>query len=83
VEIDGPIQVPDDTPVIVTFLTSEEADLLDEQREAEMLAQSPAFRRLIDRTLAEIEAGETITFEALLDALGPKTRFLQVTLPTR
>lgn len=69
VELNGPVQAPDNTPVIITFLTPENVELWDEQREAELLAQSQTFHRLIERTLAEVESGETVTFEELLDAL--------------
>jgi len=54
---------------IITFLTPDETELLDEQRETEIVAQSPTFQRLIERTLTEIEIGETVTFDELLNEL--------------
>ncbi|MFQ5616180.1 MAG: hypothetical protein ACE5GO_06950 [Anaerolineales bacterium] len=69
VELNDPVKAPDNTPVIITFLTPDGVELPDEQREAELLARSPTFQRLVERTLAEVEAGETVTFETLLDEL--------------
>lgn len=41
----------------------------DDLAEAEALASSPAFRRLVDRALAQIEDGQARPIEALMDEL--------------
>ncbi|HHJ06800.1 MAG TPA: hypothetical protein ENK24_04800 [Anaerolineae bacterium] len=63
------VQIFDDTPVIVTFLTPEIGEAAEDLREAELLSQSPLFHTLAERALAEVKNGETLSFEELLDAI--------------
>ena len=67
--LNNPVTALDDTPVIITFLTPEDEHLTEAHYEAELLARSPTFHRLTERSLAEVAAGETMTFEELLDEL--------------
>jgi len=54
--------------VAVVFLDVEQ-EQVEEAREAMLLAQSPAFRRLVERGLAEVERRNTRSVGELLDEL--------------
>jgi hypothetical protein len=70
----GRIELLDPVPkdlrslVAVVFLDVEQ-EQVEEAREAILLAQSPAFRRLVERGLAEVERGNTRPVGELLDEL--------------
>ena len=70
----GKIELLDPVPrdlrslVAVVFLDVEQ-EQVEEAREAILLAQSPAFGRLIERGLAEVERGNTRPVRELLDEL--------------
>ena len=55
--------------VAVVFLDVEQ-EQVEEAREAMLLAQSPAFRRLVERGLAEVERGNTRPIRELFDELS-------------
>ena len=63
--------------VAVMFLDVEQ-EQVEEAREAVLLAQSPAFRRLVERGLAEVKRGNTRPVRELFDELpggGEGTRW--------
>jgi len=72
---DGKVELLDPIPrnlrslVAVVFLDVEQ-EQVEEVREAVWLAQSPAFKRLVDRGLAEIKHGNTLPARKLLDELS-------------
>jgi hypothetical protein len=79
----GKIELLDPVPrdlrslVAVVFLDVEQ-EQVEEAREAVLLAQSPAFRRLVERGLAEVKRGNTRPVRELFDELpggGEGTRW--------
>jgi len=70
----GQIELLDPVPrdlrslVAVVFLDVEQ-EQVEEAREAVLLAQSPAFGRLVERGLAEVKQGNTRPVRELLDEL--------------
>jgi len=71
---DGRVELLDPVPrdlrslVAVVFLDVEQ-EQVEEAREAAVLAQSPAFGRLVERGLAEVRRGNTRPVGALFDEL--------------
>ncbi len=71
---DGKIELLDPVPrdlrslAAVVFLDIEQ-EQVEEAREAVLLAQSPAFGRLVERGLAEVERGNIRPVRELLDEL--------------
>ena len=70
----GKIELLDPPPkdtrslVAVVFLDAE-PDQIADARETLLLARSPAFKRLIERSLPEVEQGRTRPVQELLDEL--------------
>jgi len=70
----GKIELLDPAPrdlrslVAVVFLDVDQ-EQVEEAREAMLLAQSPAFGRLVERGLAEVKRGNTRPVRELLDEL--------------
>jgi len=71
---EGKIELLDPPPkdtrslVAVVFLDAE-PDQIADVRETLLLARSPAFKRLIERSLTEVEQGRTRSVQELLDEL--------------
>lgn len=61
--------VPRDLRSLVVVFLDVEQEQVEEAREAMLLARSPAFRRLLERGLAEVERGNTRPVRELLDEL--------------
>ena len=70
----GKIELLDPPPkgtrslVAVVFLDAE-PDQIADARETLLLARSPAFKRLIERSLTDVEQGRTRPVQELLDEL--------------
>ncbi|GAG14168.1 unnamed protein product [marine sediment metagenome] len=61
--------VPRDLRSLVVVFLDVEQEQVEEAREAMLLAQSPAFGRLVERGLAEVKRGNTRPLRELLDEL--------------
>jgi hypothetical protein len=68
IEFLEPVPIARRSLVAIVFLDAEEEDV-DEAKEALLLSQSPAFRRLMDRAADDIEYGRTHPAEDFLNEL--------------